>query len=281
MLYLKLIAGLFIAWLLGDMILGVFAASGKMRPPEKLALGYLIGQGALTLLLFFLFLLPISHRVMLVSWLVLALFGLKLLVKRKCECLDFAAFLTGCVQFMKKMKAGPYALLLIILFSGLTFKLSYVFVESCSKPEYAWDAAGNWTDAGKNYFYAEKYRPDRLVEQFKKAVNGYPRSLSIMHYWLFGWMGEANDQWSKIIFPLELLCLLVIFYYGLEPVRGRLGALAFTYFLCSAPLFLYHATIGYADLTKTVYFSAGMIYFFAGRRKNRGMPSGCLRCCLP
>jgi hypothetical protein len=152
--------------------------------------------------------------------------------------------------------------LLLALIASFSIKVSYSFVEACSKPEYAWDASGNWTEVGKNVFYAEKYRPDKVIDQLKAHVSGYPREVSLMHFWLFWWMGEASDQWSKIIFPVELICLLIIFYYGLKPERGAPGALLFTYFLCSAPLFLYLSTIGYADLTKTVYFAAGIIGFY-------------------
>jgi len=269
MIILKLFAGLFIAWMLGHLIIRFFDPGKKLSAFEDMALSYLVGQGSVTLLLFLLFLLPIAHQSLIITLLVVGSFAVKMFYDKsghwRNKKISFGIF-SG---FFLKRKNIIIVLLLIFLVSSLFIKISYSFVEACSKPEYAWDAAGNWTLAGKNYFYAEKYRTDKVVEELKNTVNSYPRGLSLMHYWLFWWMGEANDQWSKMIFPVELLCLLVIFYCGLKPARGQLGALVFVCFLCSAPIFLYHSTIGYADLTKTVYFAAGMIYFYRWIQTNQ------------
>jgi len=262
LIFLKLFIGILIAWLFGYVIVCWFDAEKKIQALERMALSYLVGQGSLTLLLFMFFLLPIANRITIVTLMVLALFILKMFLDRKRWSFSHFNSFINISRLIKIKNISLFALIIIILFAGITFKVSYSFIEACSKPEYSWDGAGNWTDAGKNYFYADKYWPDKIVKELRNTVNGYPRSLSLMHYWLFSCMGEANDQWSKIIFPIELLCLLIIFYYGLKPVRGHLGALAFTYLLCSTPLFLYHSTIGYADLTKTVYFAGAMIYFY-------------------
>jgi hypothetical protein len=89
-----------------------------------------------------------------------------------------------------------------------------------------------------------------------------------MHYWLFSWMGQANDQWSKLFFPVNLLCFLVLFFNSLKKVRGSLGGLIFSYFLVSCPLLLYHATIGYADFIIAAYFSLGVIFFYGWARER-------------
>lgn len=262
MIYLKLFAGLFTAWLLGYTIICFFDAERKTEPVERMALGYLVGQSGLTLLLFLLFLLPITNRIAVSTIIVLGLFFLRMFLDRKRWSPKLFSSKFSSLRLINYKKPSLYALITLILMTGIAFKLSYSLIEACSKPEYSWDASGNWTGHGKEFFYTDQYQPHNMVMALKETVSSYPRSISLMHYWLFSWMGQANDQWSKIIFPLELLCLLIIFYYGLKPARGQLGAAAFVYFLCSCPLFLYHATIGYADLTKTVYFSAGIIYFY-------------------
>jgi len=261
MIYFKLLLGLLIAWMLGQVIVCVFDRKNKMPLLERSALSYLIGQGAITLLLFLLFLLPIAHQSVVVTLLVAGLFALKLFFDKKQRWINPIDLISGFRQFIKHKKNVLIILLLVVLTTPLFIKISYSFIETCSKPEYSWDASGNWTGIGKNVYYAQKYRPDKVIGELRHETS-YPRGISLMHYWLFSWMGEANDQWSKIIFPIELLCLLIVFYYGLKPIRGQLGALVFTCFLSSAPLLLYHSTIGYADLTKTVYFAVGIIYFY-------------------
>ena len=263
MIVLKLFLGLFVAWLLGYLIVYLFDQEKKLSMVEGAALSYLIGQGSITLLLFLLFLMPIDHQRTTAVFLIAALFVLKFIFDKKKHWFNPAGFISKLRRLFKNNKKNLLLILmLMVLLFSFAVKISYPLIDACSKPEYGWDASGNWTLIGKDCFYAEKYQPDKVLGQLKKHVSGYPRGLSLMHYWLFSWMGEANDQWSKIIFPIELLCLLIIFYYGLKPIRGKLGALIFTYFLCSAPLFLYHATIGYADLTKTTYFAVGIIYFY-------------------
>jgi len=263
MVILRLFLGLLVAWLLGYLLVYLIDPEKKIPLMEGVALSYLIGQGAITLLLFLLFLLPITNRVMIATLLVVVLFTLKLFFDKKKRWINLAGLIDSLQRLFKNNKKSfLFILLFTVLLVSFAIKISYSFVETCSKPEYAWDASGNWTDVGKNYFYVEKYRPDKVFDELKAHVSGYPRAVSLMHCWLFSYMGEANDQWSKIIFPIELLCLLIIFYYGLKPARGQLGALAFTCFLSSAPLLLYHSTIGYADLTKTIYFAVGIICFY-------------------
>jgi hypothetical protein len=84
-------------------------------------------------------------------------------------------------------------------------------------------------------------------------------------------MGEANDQWSKVFFPVGLVCLLLLFYRALAKIRSDLGATAFTYVLLSAPLFLYLSTIGYADFSLCVYFSLGIIFFHQWVRERQNL----------
>lgn len=262
MIAAKLFLGLFAAWLLGDLIVYLFDAKKKISWLEGAALSYLIGQGALTFMLFLLFLLPITNQPVIVVLLVVTAAAWKMFFAKNKHLIGPAVVINGLRQYFGGKKSALFVWLLVVLITALSCKILYSFVETCSKPEYSWDASGNWTLAGKAYFYSEKQGPGEVLGELKKSVNGYPREISLMHYWLFWWMGEANDQRSKIIFPIELLCLLVIFYYNMKPARGHLGALAFTYFLCSSPLLLYHSTIGYADLTKTIYFAAGIIYFY-------------------
>lgn len=257
MILLRLFVGLFLTGALGFVIIGLTGAERKLSRLESAALSYLIGQGTLTLFLFFLFLLPIAHRTVVAASLIAVMFVLRLFFVRGKRAFSF--------EFLKRLdlkKSGLYFFIFTILVTGLFVKLSYAFVDALSKPEYSWDASGNWTVAGRNYYFLEQLEPDKLSAELANTVNGYPRAISIMHYWLFNWLGEANDQWSKIIFPVELLCLLIVIYYSLRQIRGDPGALAGTYLLFSAPLFLYHATIGYMDLSLTVYFSVGIIYLY-------------------
>jgi|GEM_PF-1727200 hypothetical protein len=281
MIILKLFIGLFVAWLFGYLIVSFFDSKKNLYLIENIALSHLLGQGLISLLMFFLFLLPITNRPMITILIVLILLAVKILfslsngtsnldaLRKKIGLLSPVARLNSFRRSLINRQSLIAMILLLVIVTLLFCKISYVFIETCSKPEYAWDAAGNWLESGKNYFYAEQFKPDKILVELKKCPVGYPRGLSIMHYWLFAWMGTVNDQCSKIIFPLEFLCLLIIVYYNLKPIRGELGAIAFVYLLASTPFFIYHATIGYADFTRTTYFAVGIIYFYRWLRTRQ------------
>lgn len=262
MILLRLFLGLLVTWMFGHLVVTWFDKKHQAPLFESIALSYLVGQGLITLLLFFLFLLPLTNYTAIAALLIVGLFHLSLLRNRRRRLVRFMVILRRFRRFFRVRRNRTAVLLFLVLLIFFSIKITYSFVETLSKPEYAWDASGNWTLVGENVFHAEQYHSSKVVETLREHVSGYPRGVSLMHYWLFSFMGEANDQWSKIIFPLTLLCLLIIFYYGLKPLRGAWGALIFTYLLCSVPIFLYHSTIGYADLLKTAYFAAGIIYFY-------------------
>jgi hypothetical protein len=152
-----------------------------------------------------------------------------------------------------------------LILAIIMLKLTYSFVEASSKPEYTWDACAHWTYPGKVIYELDRRGMNDvpgLLAKFPGHICHYPKFIPLAHYWLFSWMGEANDQWSKIFIPLSLLCLVGFFYSSLRYSRGSLEALFFVWFLLSGPLFLYHSTFSYADLTSGIYFSVGVIAFY-------------------
>lgn len=232
-----------------------FDKGKKLGSFENLSLSYLIGQGALTLILFWSFFFPFKFRVPSISIVIFILF------------VAFNRF-----SFVPRIKTGLRSLqtknlIVVMLLVLIVFKLVYAFVETGSKPGYSWDASGNWTINSKIYYYVEKNFNDQVSWAITNT-NNYPKMISIMHYWLFSWMGEADDQWSNIFFPLSLLCFIYLFYLNLFRARRDVGALFFTYVLISTPFYLYHSTIGYAGLSMSIYLSLGAIYFYRWVRER-------------
>ncbi len=267
MVILGLLIGLVIPLLLGNAILSFLDSEKVLKRAESLALGFLLGYPAITLLLFWSFFANPPYRVFVISGVAIALFALKRIIQG-----DIGFAWTWVLQIKQQIMQvrGTKLLtlrnavlgLLVIL---IIFKMSYAFIEACSKPEYTWDASAFWTMDGKSFFYLNQEQPGQIFKYFFMLPNyhpEYPKQIQLMHFWLFNWMGEPNDQWSKIIFPITLGCFLVLFHTSLTKLRGNLGAVLFTYFLFSSPLFLYLSTVGYADLTLSIYFSLGVIFFY-------------------
>ncbi|MBU0502525.1 MAG: hypothetical protein KJ811_04685, partial [Candidatus Margulisbacteria bacterium] len=78
MIILRLFFSLFIAWLLGYLIVYLFDPQKKIPWFEGAALSFLLGQGVLTLLLFLLLFLPVANRSIVLTGLILVFFGAKL-----------------------------------------------------------------------------------------------------------------------------------------------------------------------------------------------------------
>ena len=249
-----LIIGLALTLMSGSTVLKCIGLNKQLTLAERVALGFLLGEGVITLLLFWSFFLPWPGRV---YWLGA---GITLL---------YLVFTRPRISFPKWPQfKGVWTLrqtACFILFILLLLKISYVFVDACSKPECSWDACTHITKPGVYAYYVDTLQLATVPEMLKGIggpVGYYPKMIPFMHYWLFSWMGQVNDQWSKIIFPLNLACLLMLFYCNLKITRGRGGALLFTCLLAGSNFLLHYATIGFADLTNGIYFSVGLFYFY-------------------
>lgn len=245
----KLFLGLALVLCCGSILVGFLDRKKSLCFAEKTAISFLAGEGILTTILFWSFFINLHARIYFIGIIILLFFVLK----------NFP--LRPLIPQLPKIRPNPKHVLIGLLLIGILFKLSFSFIETLSKPEYSWDATGNWTLTGKIYHYVSENYPNQITWALKNT-NNYPKMIQLMHFWLFSWMGEANDQWSKIIFPLELLSFLAVFYFNVRRFRGRLGSLFFSYLLLSTPFFLYHSTIGYAGMTIAIFLSTGIIYFY-------------------
>ncbi|MFA4858803.1 MAG: hypothetical protein WC901_01190 [Candidatus Margulisiibacteriota bacterium] len=257
--------GLFLIFVLGWGIVWLLDRARVLRGMEKLAISFLLGQIGTTLLFFGFLVFRLPQPAFGEALLLGTLSLLIIFFERK-------NILAGILRIVPAIKQGlvwrPFngatfkRWLLVILLLLIGLKLAYALVETGSKPEYAWDASGNWTACGKGLYYVTLEQPSRLPQFWASQGNNYPKHVSLMHGWLFSLMQQANDQWSKIFFWLNLLCLVMIFYQTVSATGTRWRALFFTYFLLSGPYFIYMSTIGYADFTLMVYFSVGIVYFY-------------------
>jgi hypothetical protein len=274
LLILGLLVGLAIPILLGNLILYFLDSKKVLEPAENLTLSFLLGYPAVTLLIFWSFFVNLPYRVFIVGGAITALYVLRIILLGKFSYVGelLSQLKNQIVQMRGRKLLTLTNVILSLLLILIVIKLSYVFIEACSKPEYSWDASAFWTMDGKSFYYLNQEKPGQLLKYFFMLPNyhpEYPKQIQIMHFWLFSWMGETNDQWSKIIFPISLGFFLILFYTSLREIRGNLGATMFTYFLFSSPLFLYLSTVGYADFTLSVYFSLGIIFFHRWTKKKQ------------
>ncbi|MFH1541817.1 MAG: hypothetical protein ABIE84_01860 [bacterium] len=264
---IKLLIGLILPFLLGFTILSWIDRNKELDLPEQTGLSFLLGISATTLLLFWAFLLPLSHRSFLVGTFIVVFSFLQLLLVDKGR--RIRDFVKKC--YTVKWPVGQKNIVVLLLLIGLLFKLSYVFVEAGSKPEYSWDASNFWTTSAKAFHYFDRDYPAQALQGVLnlKSHDDYPRQMALSQAWLYDYLGEANDQMGKLLFPVTLVAFLFFFYAQVKKERAGPIALFFCYFLLSAPLFVYLATVGYADFTIAVYFSVGILCFYRWIREKK------------
>ncbi len=109
---------------------------------------------------------------------------------------------------------------------------------------------------GKVFFHEVRFDSDTLNAQFRQ----YPPMVPLLHATLYAF----DIAGAKILFPLLYLCLLILFFFGLERLsKSRKQSAVFTLILASTPYFWWHSTLPFLDLTTAFYFSIGALYWFS------------------
>lgn len=227
-----------------------------MRSLEKLAVGYLIGTGLLTLQMFLYSILHIRFNLwgIVLPWVGILLIGvgIGLVPVRRFRTPTRGVPTFGKISFWEWLLAG-----------AITLKILYIFYEALVKPVVGWDALWNFSLRAKIFYFLGGIPLDRTNQFFLGGgMKQYPLHLPLLETFTFILQGGWNDAVMKVIFPLYFLSLLIIFYYALRREQGRLIALFFTFLLSSLPLLVYHATIEYADFVVGVYFLAAVAYLY-------------------
>jgi hypothetical protein len=225
-----------------------------MKLLEKLAVGYLIGTGLLTLQMFFYSLFNIRFNLWVIALPWAVVLGLSLSnLRLKSRLNEFKReFILGF--------EGPWEWL---LFGAIGLKVLYVFYEALIKPVVGWDALWNFSLRAKIFYFLGGIPFDRANPYFLGGgMKQYPLHLPLLETFTYILQGGWNDCLMKIIFPLYFLSMLMIFYCALRREQSRLTALFFTFLLSTLPLLVYHATIEYADFVVGAYFLAAVVYLY-------------------
>src|SRR4051794_26300973 len=129
-----------------------------------------------------------------------------------------------------------------------------------------WDGLLNWEVKARYAFLNGGVLPPAYFSSETHVIThpAYPLLIPLTELWLYLWMGEANQFWIKLIFPLYYAAgaiLLAITARHLTNSRwpGLLAAVLFFFipFLSTAPG---SATGGYADVPLSVLYLATTSY---------------------
>lgn len=267
----KLSFSLILPWLVGYALLSLCYKKETTSPAlERLALAWVLGTGAFTLMMFFFVITKIPLTIMNItfSWSIFLVIALPIIVKNGYPVVN----VPNLAKTLRKIFSPPSTKNTInywlerLLLLAIAGKVGYIFFESLIKPVVSWDAWANWSLKAK-IFFMDPLPLVSYYESYRAGIADYPLHLPLLEAWVYLCLGAWNDQLVKIIFPLYFVSLLLIFYYLLRRSAPRLNSLLFTFLLSALPFLVYHATIEYADFPLTVYYSVSLFLLYLWAEK--------------
>jgi hypothetical protein len=250
----------------------MFAKAGRLNLVECSCLSWLLGSGAVSLLV----------------W-ICGTFCSGLLLQ---AVVAIACLALGISGWTIKQKLGskftlplPRNLIEWSLTSLLLVEITLFFYVSF-KHTLGWDGLLNWEIKARYAFLNGGVIPGSYYSNPGRAFSHpeYPLGIPFTELWLYLWMGEPHQFWVKTIFPLFYAAgalLLALFVTRLSTKRwpGLIVAtlLAFVPFLSASPGGI---IVGYADFPMSVFYLAALGYLLCWYREdtvsNISIFAGCL-----
>jgi len=183
---------------------------------ERIFIALGLGWGMITLSMFYMSMMKINFSPVAVVLFAFALFLLVLTLvgfKGQAAFSTFQLFHSG-QGISPKVKGSnewrPVAVLLMFLIS---FTVCFVFFRTLTMARDFWDHWAVWGFKSKIYFIHQMI-PFEKFSEFRMVWGNwdYPHHVPLMETWIFLWLGYWNDQWSRMIYPLFYLGLLICLY---------------------------------------------------------------------
>ncbi len=242
----------------GLSIIMAYDREKKLSRIETVGLSYLFGIGAITIEMFLLGLFGVKFTtpVILLPW--VAVFVVNMLLFRYSKK-------KGTVPTLR-VPAGqsPFftrndGMLFAITAALLAFVIAYAFFMALIKPMESYDAVAIWALKAKVIFLDRTISPGfftAMGTKFQGAHPDYPLLLPLAEVWFYTFINNFNDHFVKVLFPLNFLAFLAVFYAFLKKaLSNRLFAVIFTFILASIRQFSNYAANGYADMQMAIYAS--------------------------
>ncbi|MCC6544976.1 MAG: hypothetical protein IT392_10850 [Nitrospirae bacterium] len=233
-----------------------------------LAISFMLGMGVISLQMFAYSQINIPFKIYSIAfpWIILA--AAAVLIKSTRERL-----LTGSginVTAGLKDISWPEVILLLIILS----QVFYAFLFGALLPIRGWDALQTWAFKGKVFFYDMGISSDFLKDPLTHP--DYPLLIPLTLSWLYTSIGHVNDEMARIIYPMQYVSMLAIFYYAVRKTASKRMSLLFTALLSLTPIVMVHSSgfagrigglysgdfVGYADLALSIFFLGAGAFFY-------------------
>jgi len=228
----------------------------EMSRPLIAAMSFASGLGAVSLQIFLYSVcsLPLSVSSIAIPWLGAAAIMAWMLITKP----GYAGWTRTMAKHDSRLSVVGGVMVMVIL-----VQVGYCIVYSISQPISGWDAWAIWFLKAKAFFISDGIPSSHFFSTTYHHPD-YPLLVPLAIVWEYVVLGGIDDQTAKIIFPLMLLALLVIFSATLSKETNRTTGLSFAALLAITPLFVMHGGglagagdyVGYADLALSLYFFA-------------------------
>ncbi len=228
------------------------------------AISFMLGLGAISLQMFIYSVISIPFNIpyIIAPWVPLSAYALlsgKAIKPSKRERNDFLS------------EAGFVGIFLLAVIAS---QVIYAFLYGPMPTISAWDSFQTW------FFKANAFFKDKGVTasffNIPLAHPDYPLLIPLSAAWVYTCLGHINDELVRVIYPLQYLSLLIIFYYLVKKAASTRSGLLFTALLSITPILMVHAAglpvrvgelytedfVGYADLALSAYFVAAGGFFY-------------------
>ncbi|MBI4974677.1 MAG: glycosyltransferase family 39 protein [Candidatus Omnitrophica bacterium] len=260
---------------LGYNIIFLFDRRNIFNLSERLGLSYLFGIAAVSLEMFILgiFKVRFAASIVLIVWLPVFILNFILYRGRRIS------------QPFKKASSQRFSIFEKSVFSFLSFEVIYTFFRALMKPVESYDSVAIWSLKAK-VLYLAKTVPNDFFHMIDMAFHGihpdYPLLVPFSEVWFYTFINGFNDYLVKMIFPLNLLAFLLVFYGVLKKATAnRPAALLAVFFLASIKQFNDYATDGTADLQMAIYATLTFVFLYMWV-KTKDMPyfTACVISCI-
>jgi hypothetical protein len=118
-------------------------------------------------------------------------------------------------------------------------------------------ADGIWYHVkGMVYFHEARFDSERIIPQLRQ----YPPMIGLLYAWLI----SGGIERLPIIFPVLYFCLLIVVFHRLwDHSESSKTAAIGTLVLGTTPYLWWHSFLPFLDLTATVFFALGILYWFS------------------
>lgn len=262
--------------LAGYLVLNLADPAGlRMGLVVRLAVSFLIGLGAVSLemLAYSALSVPYGAVAVTVPWAVLL--AVLVLLPAKREAL---AGLGSDVGFFRSLRWLDW-----VYISVIASQLVYAFSYAGMFPVTGWDSWQTWFFKAKVFFTDGGLRKDFFLTN-ELIHQDYPLLVPLSVAWVYVAVGRADEIMARLLYPLQFVSLLAVFYYLAGCATRRRNALLFTALLALTHLLMRHAAdfpikipgvptmdfVGYADLMLSACFVASAGFFYLYLRGGTG-----------